>query len=250
VEGSESIRLPSGAVAALEPDPFRPGAVVLSIDGFAQSHVVRSDPRALAYDYTRRMGTALDLIAPAASPVTALHLGGGALTLPRYVAATRPGSAQFVVEAQAGLLDFVLSRLPLPAGSRLEPLLADALDGIRMLAPRLAGSIDVIVCDVYSGLETPRHLATAAFYRELAELLTPTGTVIVNVADESDLALTRAQAEALSAALPFVVVTGPSALLDTSVDGNAVLIASRSDVTAWIPALIAAGPHPASARRL
>ncbi len=37
-------------------------------------------------------------VAPASAPIRALHLGGGAMSLPRYVAATRPGSTQVVVE--------------------------------------------------------------------------------------------------------------------------------------------------------
>jgi spermidine synthase len=250
VKDTASIRLPSGSVAEFAPDPFRPDAVILSIDGVVQSHVSTFDPRSLAYDYVRRMGHAVDLVAPPAAPLTVLQLGAGALTLARYVAATRPGSVQYVVEAQDGLFDFVLTHVPLPAGSRVQAVVADALDGLHGLAPRLRGTVDVVVCDVYAGLSTPSHLATPAFYGEVAELLSPAGIVLVNVVDEADLALTRAQSEALSAALPFVVIAGPTGLLDGSIDGNAVLIASRSDVTAWIPALIAAGPHPAAARLL
>ena len=60
------------------------------VDGTPQSHVDLDDPTHLAFEYVRRIGHAVDLLPE--GPVTALHLGAGALTLPRYVEATRPGS--------------------------------------------------------------------------------------------------------------------------------------------------------------
>jgi spermidine synthase len=49
--------------------------------------------------------------------VHALHLGGGALTLPRYLAHTRPGSRQLVAEVDDALTDLVREHLPLPPGT-------------------------------------------------------------------------------------------------------------------------------------
>ena len=57
------------------------------------AHVDTADPTHLFFEYLRRIGHVADAFAPAGAPVRALHLGGGALTLPRYLAATRPGSA-------------------------------------------------------------------------------------------------------------------------------------------------------------
>ena len=80
-------------LAELVPDPDRPTAWTLLLDGAPQSHVDLADPTHLEFEYVRRMAAAIDLIAPPGQPLRVLHLGGGALTLPRYVAATRPGSA-------------------------------------------------------------------------------------------------------------------------------------------------------------
>jgi spermidine synthase len=75
----------------LVPDPDRPRAWTLVVDGTPQSHVDLDDPRHLEFEYMRRLGHLIDLAAPPARPLRVLHLGAGALTLARYVAATRPG---------------------------------------------------------------------------------------------------------------------------------------------------------------
>ena len=187
-----SLRLPSGALATLELDPFAAGALVLAVNGVTQSHVSAADPTLLFFDYMRRMGNIVDAAATPREPLTVVHLGGGGLSLPRYVAATRPGSRQFVVEAEVGLIEFVLHAAPLSAGASVEFVIADALAGLRSLAPRLAGAASIIVCDVYAGLSTPAHLSTAGFFAEVKELaLAPDGIIVVNVADESGLDLTQ-----------------------------------------------------------
>jgi hypothetical protein len=94
-------------------DADRPGAWMLLIDGVPQSHVDLDDPGYLEFEYVRRLGHVIDTVAPAAQPLRVLHLGAGALTLARYVAATRPGSHQLAVEIDAALVDLVRLRLPL-----------------------------------------------------------------------------------------------------------------------------------------
>lgn len=100
-------------VAELAGDPGRPGAWTLLVDGTPQSHVDTDDPRHLEFEYMRRLGHLVDLAAPPAEPLRVLHLGAGGLTLARYVAATRPGSCQLAVEADAALVELVRRRLPL-----------------------------------------------------------------------------------------------------------------------------------------
>src|SRR4051812_45138860 len=97
----------SSGVAELNPDADRPESFTLLLDGAPQSHVDLRDPTHLEFEYVRRMAAAIDLIAPPGQALRTLHLGGGALTLPRYVAATRPGSAQRVVEIDGALVEFV-----------------------------------------------------------------------------------------------------------------------------------------------
>ncbi len=111
----------SGQHAAIEPDGWTEGSYILAIGGAEQSHVDLAHPAEIFYEYLRRIGNVVDLAAPTGRPITALHLGAGALTLARYIQATRPCSVQYAVELERELLDFVLQQLPLPDGTRLTP---------------------------------------------------------------------------------------------------------------------------------
>src|SRR5262249_15573217 len=139
-----AVRAPRGSHVELTPDTARPGGHTLQVDGVPQSYVDLVDPTYLHFDYVRRMASVIDAAAPKLEPVRALHLGGGGLTLPRYLAATRPGSAQVVVERDAALLDLVRRELPLPDGD-LRVQVADAREAIEA---EPAASYDLVLADV------------------------------------------------------------------------------------------------------
>ena len=167
---------------------------MLSIGGAEQSHVNLADPADIFYEYLRRIGHVVDLAAPWGEPITALHLGAGALTLARYIQATRPGSVQYAVELERELLDFVLQQLPLPEGTELHTVIGDARDALAELPAELR--FDVVILDIFSGPEAPEHIACTEFYQEAAAQLTPRGVLIVNVGDEPGLTLVRSQVAA------------------------------------------------------
>ena len=108
----------ASGVAELVADADRPRAWTLRVDGIPQSHVDLDDPRYLEFEYMRRLGHLADLAAPSGEPLRVLHLGGGGLTLARYVAATRPGSRQLAVDSDAALVDLVRRLLPLDQPGR------------------------------------------------------------------------------------------------------------------------------------
>ena len=118
----------AGGTAELLADADRDGSWMLLVDGTPQSHVDLEDPTHLEFEYVRRMGHVLDLAAEPRAPLDVLHLGGGALTLVRYVAATRPGSRQRVVEFDQPLTDLVREYLPLPRGARVRVRACEAFD--------------------------------------------------------------------------------------------------------------------------
>ena len=237
-----------GAHATITEDGFSPGAWVLSIGGAEQSHVNLAHPEEIFYEYLRRIGNVLDLAAPAGQPLRALHLGAGALTLTRYLQATRPGSEQHAVELERELLDFVLAHLPLPEGTVLDTVIGDARDALSRYEP---GSFDAIVLDVFAGADAPEHLTTPEFYAEAAALLSPTGVLLVNVGDDPGLAFCRRQVRALQeglAAIPSAgfAALGPKDMFTGRFPGNIVLAATAFPWPEdWTAQLLAAGPHPA-----
>ncbi|MDP1788883.1 MAG: spermine synthase, partial [Rhodoglobus sp.] len=102
----------SGLHAEIQADRWVPGAFTLIVDGTPQSHVNLEDPTQLYFEYIHRMGHVIDQLGTPGEPITAVHLGAGALTVPRYVEATRPGSRQQVIELESDLVDFVREHLP------------------------------------------------------------------------------------------------------------------------------------------
>ncbi|KKK07354.1 spermidine synthase [Micromonospora sp. HK10] len=210
--------------AELVPDPDRPGSWTLLLDGAPQSHVDLTDPTHLEFEYVRRLAAAIDLVAPAGAALRVLHLGGGALTLPRYVQATRPGSTQRVSEVDGALVELVRRVLPWPADPRLRVRVADAratLTGTR------EASYDLVVADVFAGARTPAHLTSAEYAAEVARVLRPGGSYLANIADGPPLRHARAQVATVRTVLPEACLVGDAAVLRGRRYGNLVLVASR-----------------------
>ncbi len=236
----------SGFCAVIEPDRFVPGSYQLVVDGTPQSHVDVDDPTHLFFEYIQRMGSVIDLIGMPGQPITAVHLGAGALTLPRYIHATRPGSRQQVIELESRLVDLVRETIPLPRDAQIRIRYGDAREALGRLPAGLRGTVDLVVADIFSGSRTPAHVTSVEFYREAAALLSPTGIVLVNVADGPPLRFARAQAATVAAVLPHAIAMAEVGVLKGRRFGNIVLAASAAELpTEWLPRLLATGPHPA-----
>ena len=235
----------SGVHATVDPDPWHENAFVLSINGAEQSHVNLAEPQEVFYEYLRRIANAVDLLKSPGEPITALHLGAGALTLARYIQATRPGSVQHAVELERELLDFVLDQLPLPEGTELISHVGDARDELAALPAGL--KFDVVILDIFSGPDAPVHLACADFYREAAAVLAPEGILAVSVGDEPGFTLVTSQTRALQKTMEQVAAYGTTMLFSRRYPGNIILVGKNGPwPDGWAQALVAAGPHPAT----
>ncbi|MFT2818298.1 spermidine synthase [Leifsonia sp. A12D58] len=237
----------SGYTASIEPDRFAPG-YQLVVDGTPQSHVNLDDPSELFFEYIQRIGHVIDLLGDPGEPITAVHLGAGALTLPRYVEATRPGSRQQVVELESELIDFVRAELPWDKRAQLRVRHGDAREVLGKLPPGLHGAVDLVVVDIFSGARTPAHVTSKEFYELASPLLSSRGILAVNVADGPGLAFARAQAATLSAVFPHVIGLAETQVLKGRRFGNIVFVAAHTPIDLhWVPRLLASGPHPAKA---
>jgi spermidine synthase len=204
--------------AELVRDLDRPSGWMLLVDGTPQSYVDLDDPTYLDFDYVRLLADLVDALPP--GPVTAVHLGGAGCTLPRYVAATRPGSTQVVVEADEPLAQVVRAQLG-TAGFRLR--VGDAREALGQLT---RGASDVVVSDVFTGSVVPTHLATLETVQEVAALLRPGGLYAMNIADSGALPFARRQAAALAEVFAHVVVLADPGVLRGRRFGNLVLAGS------------------------
>ncbi|KUM99217.1 spermidine synthase-like protein [Streptomyces yokosukanensis] len=229
--------------ARLMPDVDRPRAWLLTVDGAPQSYVDLDEPTHLEFEYARRLGYVLDAVAEDGRALDVVHLGGGALTLPRYVAATRPGSRQDVVEADAGLLDLVVEQLPLPAGSGVALHAADARAWLEAAPDDHA---DVLIADVFGGSRVPAHLTTLAYAREAERVLRPGGVYLANLADAAPFGFLRSQLATLARYFEELLLIAEPGVLRGRRFGNAVLVASHRPLdTAALARRTAADAFPA-----
>ncbi|MFI0786334.1 spermidine synthase [Streptomyces lydicus] len=212
-----------GGVAELRPDRDRPRGWTLLIDGAPQSHVDLDDPAHLDFSYQRRLGHVVDLAGPPGKPLRVVHLGGGALTLARYVAATRPRSTQQVVEIDGPLVHFVRRQLPLDSGWRIRVRGGDARAGLAKVPD---GWADLIIADVFGGARTPAHLTSTEFVADVRRALRPGGGYAANLTDGPPLRFLRGQLATVATVFPELCLTAAPAVLRGKRFGNAVLLAS------------------------
>lgn len=203
----------------------RPGSYLLTLDAMPQSHVDLEDPTRLVFDYVRRMADVVDAARPTGERLRIVHVGGAAMTLPRYVAATRPGSSQIVLEPAAAVTAQVRAELPLPprSGIKVRPV-----DGRTGLAQLRDDSADLIVLDAFAGGRVPADLVTVQAFAEAGRVLDPVGLLVLNLVDRAPFTHTRRVLAAVRAAFDRVVVVADSGTLRGKRRGNLVVTAGAA----------------------
>ncbi|MEB4613127.1 spermidine synthase [Leucobacter sp. M11] len=251
----------TGRAVTLTTSRLKSGRVELSVDGIAQSIVSPADPTALAYPYTRHIARAIDVSAPAGAHLFTVHLGAGALTLARYVEASRAGSPQLVVEFEPELYAEMLAALPLPQGSDVRVIFGDARevadaalpaasprpvpdpatavatpagprDGAHPPAVRTAVAAEWVdapftIVDLWDAAVIHRRVASREFFARVAARSAADGVVVVNVLDGHPFAYARRQAATLATVLAHVAVVLDADPLDPDGPlGNVLVFAS------------------------
>jgi len=268
-------RLGQPSAVELLADPDRPRAWTLLVGSTPQSYVDLDDPLHLDFEYMQRIGHLLDLAGPAGTALRVLHLGGGALSLARYVAATRPGSVQLAVDDDADVVGLVRERLPLrqrgtrggprgaalPSGTRgglpgvAPPSSSNAVPGriririgdARAVLERLPdGGYDVVIADLFAGPRTPAHVTSAEFVEQARRVLRPGGMLTANIGDGPPLAHTRSRVATARQVFRDACLIADAAVLRGRRFGNLVLAAADADLpVADLVRLVAADPFPA-----
>ncbi|WP_245627364.1 spermidine synthase [Kribbia dieselivorans] len=199
------------------------GGVTLLIGGHPQSYVDVADPEHLVFEYMAQIAAVLDALAPRPHPIGVTHVGGAALTLPRWVHHTRPGSPQIVLEPDAALTEVVRREVPLPRGHRIRVRPVDGRSGLTALKP---GSADVIIIDAYADGAVPAELQTLEFLRDGARVVRDGGLWLMNLADEPGLRHVLRVAAGARDAFGHVSLVGMHEVLKGRRFGNVVLVAS------------------------
>ena len=200
------------------------------LDTLRHSYVDPSDPTYLEFAYMKAFAAAVD--SRPAGPLSVLHVGGGGMTLPRYLLATRPESTNRVVEIDPGVVEVDRTRLALPNDPRLEVEVADGRTAVQRLG---TDSVDVYVGDAFGGVAVPWHLTTRETFLDVDRVLRPDGLVVLNVIDYPPLDFARAELATVASVFEHVALMAGSGGLS---GGNLVIVASHAPDR---PGAVAAG---------
>jgi len=198
---------------------------MLSKDGVPQSYVDLQDPTFLEFEYVRLMADVIDLLPE--GPLSCVHVGGGACTIPRYVAATRPGSRHIVIEPDGLLINLVREQLGLRSVPRLKVIVAGGREGT---AKVWDASADLVVLDAFAGAVMPVELATAEYLGDIARVLRPGGTLLINLADGKGLAFARRLLSTVTGAFRHVALLAEPGVMRGRRFGNLIVAASRGEL--------------------
>ncbi len=203
-------------------DPEKPGGYNLLLDDGYESFVAK-DPKHLVYPYTRWIADAVNGMSPSPAPLDGVFIGGGGLTLPRWLEATRPGSRSEVLEVDGDMIDFIENRLDLHESPRFKVLVGDAR--INMLKVP-SDSADLVVGDAFSNHSVPWHLTTTEWMEEVKRVLKRGGIYAMNVIDARPLDMLKAEAATLLGVFRDVRLVDTVGEDGRPFGGNAVLLAS------------------------
>jgi len=206
----------------VEADPARADSYSLLLDGALNSYVDLERPAYLEFPYTRWIADGIDAVFPPGAPLDAVFVGGGGVTLPRWLEATRSGSHSEVLELDSGLIEVDEERLGLRTSSALEVRTGDARIGMLDVP---SNSADVVVGDAFSNKSIPWQLMTSEWLAEVQRVLKPGGLYTLNMIDFPPLELLSAEAATLLGSFDdvrLVAYPGPKGIYG----GNEVFFAS------------------------
>lgn len=207
----------------LTEDHLNPHGWVLKVNGVESSHIDLSDPTHLDFEYMRWIAELVASHWGTDQRVRALHLGGGACSLARHLAARYPDARQVVVELDGKLAELVREWFDLPRA----PLLRLRVGEARAVTETLTeSSRDLIVRDVFAGNTTPAPLTTTEFTGQVRRVLAPGGIYAVNCGDTRDLVLARREAATIGSVFPHTTIIADPAMLKGRRYGNIVIAGS------------------------
>jgi hypothetical protein len=220
VSPASLILRPGADGALLVPDLAYRRAFTLRVGRTDQSYVDLDDPLRLEFDYVQRLVDVLDSVAEPGQRLRMVHIGGAAMTLPRYVAATRPGSSQIVLEPDTELTAFVRRHLPLPTRSGIK---VRGTDGRRGIAELRDGWADLVIIDAFVGARVPADLTTAEFLATARRALSDHGVIIINLTDRGPLRYARRVVAGVRLSFPHVLFCAESSTLKGRRFGNVII---------------------------
>lgn len=210
------------AIVVADDNP--PTGRTLILDRLHNSYVDIADPTYLRFRYIELIADILEATVRS-GPIHMVSIGGGGMTLPGYLEATRPGSRNTALEIDGGVVE--IARTHLDLSDRVTVVVDDARISLRHLGD---ASVDFVVGDAFSGASVPWHLTTIEYLTDIQRVLTEDGIYAMNVIDFAGLNFVRSTAATLAARFEYVALFAPPSYLDGSAGGNFVFAASSQPI--------------------
>jgi spermidine synthase len=231
-------------VSEIVPDHISRGGFVVRNGRTEQSWVDPGDPLRLEFEYVQRIAEVLDetiLRRPVNERVRVIHVGGGGLTLPRFIEARRPHTAQVVLEPDEALTAQVRAQLPLPRHSGIKVRPVDGRAGVAQLP---SACTDLVILDAFAGASVPADLATAEFFTDLRRVLRTGGLLVMNLTDSGPFAWSRRCIAGLCHTFGEVAVSAEVPVWKGRRFGNLVAVAGADLPLVGFERRIARAPFP------
>jgi spermidine synthase len=152
-----------------------------------------------------------------------LHIGGGGFSMPRYLAATRPGTSSLVLELDPELVVLAREELGLQTGPDLQVVTGDARLTIQDTP---VAAYDLVIGDAFGGVAVPWHLTTREFLELIDARLRPGGIYAMNAIDFPPLGFVEAEVATFRQVWDHVAVIAPASRLSGERGGNFILVGS------------------------
>jgi len=215
--------------ASVRIDPLRETGRILQLDTLEHSYVDIADPTYLGHSYANTVAAVLSVMTPVADPIDVVHVGGGGFTMPRYLAATRPGTRSMVLELDRAVVELSEDELGLVLDDDLRTLTGDARTNARVIPD---DSADLVIGDAFGGRSVPWHLTTVEFVRDLDRILRPDGLYVLNLIDRGELGFARAEVATVREVFPHVAVVASVPTLAFEGGGNLIVVGSHRPIDA------------------
>jgi spermidine synthase len=205
-------------------DADRKNSYLLSVEGVAQSYVDLDDPTNLELEYVALFADVLDAYFEEGRRLDVVHLGAGACTLARYIAATRPGSKQKAYDTDDEVVRIVLVHLGVGDVDGLTLIVQDARTAVAQMRD---ASAHCIVTDVYVGPRATVDVLSLEAMTDVRRVLRPRGLYLINVADRAPFAFAKPVLATVQRVFEHVAILADPGALRGRRYGNIVVAAAR-----------------------
>ncbi|PFG19375.1 spermidine synthase [Serinibacter salmoneus] len=222
----DPVEIDTGTLELL-PDPDRPSAFMVYVNGVESSFVDLEDPGHLEFEYMQQMRLAIRERLREKPASRILHLGGAACAFARALATEEPRSRQVVVELDGELARLAREWFDVPRS----PLVRIRVDEARAAVSAMReDAVDIIIRDAFAGARVPRSLTTSGFLGEVRRVLQPGGLYLGNLVDSPPLPVARREVATALATFRHVMLAVEPPILKGRRFGNLVVLASDAPI--------------------